>query len=100
MAEFSEVITDQSKRLGHVDGLAKRLLHVLGHEHRVHLALPEAGKTSAGGSTWATARPFRAPRCGTSISQHELIGSYEDRSDPSLYVRLPLLDDDGDALVV
>ena len=30
------------------------------------------------------------PRCGTSISQHELIGSYEDRSDPSLYVRFPL----------
>ena len=29
------------------------------------------------------------PRCGTSISQHELIGSYEDRSDPSLYVRFP-----------
>ena len=28
---------------GHVDGLGQRLLHVLGHEHRVHLALPEDG---------------------------------------------------------
>ena len=27
----------------HVDGLGQRLLHVLGHEHRVHLALPEDG---------------------------------------------------------
>ena len=40
------------------------------------------------------------PRCGTSISQHELIGSYEDRSDPSLYVRFPLLDQPGESLVV
>ncbi|MFL6005646.1 MAG: isoleucine--tRNA ligase [Gaiellaceae bacterium] len=40
------------------------------------------------------------PRCGTSISQHELIGSYEDRSDPSLYVRFPLLDRQGESLVV
>src|SRR4051812_21600444 len=40
------------------------------------------------------------PRCGTAISQHELIGSYEDRVDPSLYVRFPLLDRPGEALVV
>jgi isoleucyl-tRNA synthetase len=40
------------------------------------------------------------PRCGTSISQHELIGSYEDRSDPSLYVRLPLVDREGESLIV
>src|SRR5262245_49659887 len=32
------------------------------------------------------------PRCGTSISQHELIGHYFDKTDPSLFVRLPLLD--------
>src|SRR5690349_1367026 len=40
------------------------------------------------------------PRCGTSISQHELIGSYVDRADPSLYVRLPLLERAGEYLVV
>ena len=34
------------------------------------------------------------PRCGTSISAHELHGHYEDRRDPSLYVRFPLLDRD------
>ena len=34
------------------------------------------------------------PRCGTSLSQHELTqgGVYQERSDPSLYVRFPLLD--------
>jgi isoleucyl-tRNA synthetase len=40
------------------------------------------------------------PRCGTSISAHELAGNYVDRSDPSLYVRLPLLDRPGESLVV
>ena len=40
------------------------------------------------------------PRCGTSISAHELHGHYEQRTDPSLDVRLPLLERDGEALVV
>src|SRR5436305_496653 len=40
------------------------------------------------------------PRCGTSISAHELTGSYVERADPSLYVRLPLLDRPGESLVV
>ncbi|HET8969135.1 MAG TPA: class I tRNA ligase family protein, partial [Gaiellaceae bacterium] len=42
------------------------------------------------------------PRCGTSISQHELTqsGVYQERSDPSLYVRFPLLDHSGESLVV
>ena len=40
------------------------------------------------------------PRCGTSISQHELIGSYVDRADPSLYVRFPLLDRPGEFVVI
>jgi isoleucyl-tRNA synthetase len=40
------------------------------------------------------------PRCGTSISAHELAGSYVERADPSLYVRLPLLERPGESLVV
>jgi isoleucyl-tRNA synthetase len=42
------------------------------------------------------------PRCGTSLSQHELTqsGVYQDRADPSLFVRLPLLDRAGESLVV
>ncbi len=40
------------------------------------------------------------PRCGTSISAHELHGHYEDRLDPSLRVRFPLLDRPGEAVVV
>jgi isoleucyl-tRNA synthetase len=42
------------------------------------------------------------PRCGTSLSQHELTqsGVYQERADPSLYVRFPLLDVDGQSIVV
>ncbi len=42
------------------------------------------------------------PRCGTSLSQHELSqsGVYQDRADPSLFVRFPLRDRPGEALVV
>ena len=42
------------------------------------------------------------PRCGTSISQHELTqsGVYQDRKDPSLFVRFPLLESSGESLVI
>jgi isoleucyl-tRNA synthetase len=40
------------------------------------------------------------PRCGTSISAHELVGSYADREDPSLSVRFPLVDRPGQAIVI
>ncbi len=36
------------------------------------------------------------PKCGTALSSHELAQGYEDVEDPSLYVRFPLLGDDGD----
>ena len=50
-----------SIRLGPVDGLGPRLLHVLRHEHRVHLALPGDRRRSGAGSTGATAPPSGAP---------------------------------------
>ena len=42
------------------------------------------------------------PRCGTSLSQHELsqAGVHQDREDPALWVRLPLIDRPGEALVI
>jgi isoleucyl-tRNA synthetase len=42
------------------------------------------------------------PRCGTSLSQHELTqsGVYQDRTDPSLYVRFPLLGRPDESLVI
>jgi isoleucyl-tRNA synthetase len=41
------------------------------------------------------------PRCGTSLSQHELTqsGVYQDRADPSIFVRFPLKERKGEYLV-
>jgi isoleucyl-tRNA synthetase len=35
------------------------------------------------------------PRCGTALSSHEVALGYEDVTDPSIYVRFPLLEEDG-----
>ncbi len=42
------------------------------------------------------------PRCGTSLSQHELTqaGVFQEKIDPSLLVRYPLVDRPGESLVV
>jgi isoleucyl-tRNA synthetase len=42
------------------------------------------------------------PRCGTSLSQHELTqsGVFQEKADPSLFVRFPLLDREGESLVI
>jgi isoleucyl-tRNA synthetase len=42
------------------------------------------------------------PRCGTSLSQHEQAGDdkYTELTHPSLYVRFPLLDREGESLVI
>src|ERR1044071_1645479 len=40
------------------------------------------------------------PRCGTGLSQMEMNEGYQDREDPGLTVRLPLLDRPGEALLV
>ncbi len=39
-------------------------------------------------------------RCGTGISQHEMTEGYQDREDPGLTVRFPLVDRPGEALLV
>ena len=36
-------------------------------------------------------------RCGTTLSSHEVAQGYEDVEDPSVYVALDLIDDDGDS---
>src|SRR4026209_2833871 len=100
VAEYAEVITEQSKRLGmwmdwdndyHTFPATKHS-YIWGFLKAVH----ERGWLYAGhrATEWC-------PRCGTSISQHELFaGEYKDLEHPSLYVRFPLKERGGEALVV
>jgi isoleucyl-tRNA synthetase len=100
VARFSEVITDQSRRLGmwmdwdndyhtfsdtNIDYIWRFLKTVeeRGWLYKGHRSTP-----------WC-------PRCGTSISQHELFaGEYKELEHPSLFVRFPLVDREGESLVV
>jgi isoleucyl-tRNA synthetase len=40
------------------------------------------------------------PRCGTPLSDHEVALGYADAEDPSIYVRMPLMDEEGTSLLV
>ena len=40
------------------------------------------------------------PRCGTPLSDHEVALGYRDATDPSVFVRLPLVDNPGTSLLV
>ena len=100
VAHYGEVITDQSRRLGmwmdwdndyytfsdtNIEYIWRFLkaVHERGWLYTGHRSTP-----------WC-------PRCGTSISQHEVYsGEYKELEHPSLYVRFPLKDRDGEALAV
>jgi isoleucyl-tRNA synthetase len=99
VAEYAEVITSQSRRLGmwmdwdndyytfsdtNIEYIWRFLkeCHERGWLYKGHRSVE-----------WC-------PRCGTSLSQHELINSYAELTHPSLYVRLPLGDREGESLVV
>ena len=100
VAEFAEVITEQSKRLGmwmdwdndYYTFSDTNIEYIWRFLKTVH----ERGWLYQGhrSTEWC-------PRCGTSISQHELFaGEYKELEHPSLYVRFPLKGRDGEALVV
>jgi isoleucyl-tRNA synthetase len=40
------------------------------------------------------------PRCGTPLSDHEVAQGYDEAVDPSVFVRMPLVDDPGTSLLV
>src|SRR5205823_8543556 len=99
VARFSEVITEQSKRLGmwmdwdndyytfsdtNIEYIWRFLkaVHERGWLYQGHRAM-----------AWC-------PRCGTSLSQHEQIDSYRELTHPSLYVRFPLRERESESLVI
>jgi isoleucyl-tRNA synthetase len=100
VARFAEVITEQSKRLGmwmdwdndyytfsdtNIEYIWRFLkaTHERGWLYKGHRS-----------TVWC-------PRCGTSISQHELFaGEYRELEHPSLFVRFPLAEHGGESLAI
>lgn len=97
--KYSAIQTEQSKRLGQwmdwdnsyytmTDTNIEYIWHFLKKCH-------ENGWLYKG----QRAMPWCA-RCGTSLSQHELIDSYRDMTHTSVFVKLPLLDRPGEYMMV
>ena len=100
VAKFSEVITEQSRRLGMwMDWDADYYTFTdtnIEYIWRFLKAVHEREWLYQGhrSTVWC-------PRCGTSISQHELFaGEYRELEHPSLFVRFPLKGREGESLAV
>ena len=101
VAEFAEVITDQDRRLGRWMDWDNDYYTFsdtnIEYIWRFLKAVHERGWLYKGhrSTQWC-------PRCGTSLSQHEQAGeaNYKELEHPSLFVRFPLKEREGEALVV
>ncbi len=100
VATFSEVITEQSRRLGmwmDWDGDYYTFSDTnIEYIWRFLKTVHERGWLYQGhrSTVWC-------PRCGTSISQHEVYsGEYKELEHPSLFVRFPLREREGESLAV
>ena len=97
---FSDIITEQSKRLG----------YFMDWEDSYHTKSDENNYT-----IWAFLKRCNdngwlykgkdvipwCPRCGTGMSQHEIATEgYEEIVHPGFFIRLPLIDRDGESLLV
>ena len=100
VAHYSEVITEQSKRLGMWMDWDRDYYTFtdtnIEYIWRFLAAVHERGWLYQGhrSTVWC-------PRCGTSISQHEVFsGEYKELEHPSLTVRFPLRDREGESLAI
>jgi isoleucyl-tRNA synthetase len=99
VAEYAEVITDQSRRLGMWMDWDND--YYTFSDTNIEYIWRFLKECHARGWLYLGHRSVEwCPRCGTSLSQHELINSYAELTHPSLYVRFPLKDRDGESLVV
>jgi isoleucyl-tRNA synthetase len=100
VAHFSEVLTDQSRRLGMWMDWDNDYYTFsdtnIEYIWRFLKTVDERGWLYKGhrSTEWC-------PRCGTSISEHEVFaGEYKEMDHPSLFVRFPLKEREGEALVI
>lgn len=101
VATYSEVQTEQSKRLGQWMDWDNDYYTL--SDTNISYIWTFLKKCHDKNWLYVGHRPMTwCPRCGTSLSQHELVDSYKDVVHPSLHVAFPLTEDgrDGQAVVV
>jgi isoleucyl-tRNA synthetase len=101
VAKFVGVMTEQSKRLGQWMDWGNDYLTF--SDTNIEYIWRFLAETNRRGWLYKGHRSTQwCPRCGTSLSQHEQAGeeNYKELEHPSLYVRFPLKDREGESLVV
>jgi isoleucyl-tRNA synthetase len=101
VAKFVRVMIDQSRRLGQWMDWGNDYLTF--SDTNIEYIWRFLKETHRRGWLYKGHRSTQwCPRCGTSLSQHEQAGeeNYKELEHPSLYVRFPLKDREGEALIV
>jgi isoleucyl-tRNA synthetase len=101
VAHFSQVIAEQSQRLGMWMDWDKSYFTF--SDTNIEYIWRFLKEVDRRGWLYKGHRSTQwCPRCGTSLSQHEQAGDeyYKELEHPSLYVRFPLKDREGESLVV
>lgn len=92
------IITEQSKRLG--QWMDWENSYYTNHDRNITSIWAFLKKCSDKGWIKKIHRPMPwCPRCGTSLSEHEMTGSYRELEHEAVYARLPLVSQEADILV-
>ena len=96
--KFSGIITEQSKRLGQwMDWENSYYTHT---DENISGIWNFLKKCHSNGWIAQSYCPMPwCPRCGTSLSEHEMSGSYKELEHTAVFVRLPLMEKEWDILV-
>lgn len=95
---FSKVITEQSKRLG--QWMDWDNSYYTNTEENITAIWHFLKKCKEKGMLEQSFRPMPwCPRCGTSLSEHEMAGSYKQMVHKAVYFKLPLLGTDSKIVV-
>ena len=101
VAKYSEVQTTQSKRLGQWMDWDNDYYTL--SDTNISYIWEFLARCHERNWLYVGHRPMTwCPRCGTSLSQHEMLDSYKDVVHPSLHVAFPLVEDgrDGQAVMI
>ena len=98
ITKYSGIITEQSKRLGQwMDWENSYYTHT---DENITGIWSFLKKCHEKGWIVQSHRPMPwCPRCGTSLSEHEMTGSYKEIEHQAVFFRLPLVEQDWDILV-
>ena len=96
--DFSKVITEQSKRLG--QWMDWDNSYFTNTEENITSIWHFLKKCQEKGMVKQSFRPMPwCPRCGTSLSEHEMAGSYQQMTHKAVFFKLPLVDTDSKIVV-